>query len=360
MNQKSHQLPPAYRELLEYRRRFNMLDWINPTNVDACKTTFFESRESPQFKYLEQSPELQQTIQQVEKLNLEAHPAQELYQLIQRKLLQDLEIMKSVGKPSFARLMLEQSSNPSPIECQQATEMLDSRRETVITDKIAISPDEVLEVLQDELQNFGLNDWGVIFGNTVARCRVVNERQSIELNRNAKYYQGDTQKLVVHEIYGHVLRHANGASQPLPILAFGMPNYLETEEGIIGWLEQQWGYKSDHRGAARHVIATEAALRTGFTDTFETIRPYCASDDLAFRLTVRAKRGVHESSLPGAYLNDLAYFRGIQVIRDFLGNGGQIESLYVGKIGVQHLELIKPLLSSGWVRPATWLPPRLR
>ena len=80
----------------------------------------------------------------------------------------------------------------------------------------------------------------------------------------------------------------------------------------------------------------------GFRQLFEFLQQtYDLSDDLAWKLCIKAKRGTADQSKPGAFTKDLAYFKGEREVVKFLKDGGGIKDLYVGKITIGDLELVR-------------------
>jgi hypothetical protein len=355
-------LPAAFSRLEELHGRFSVLDQINPTNTAVFKEQFLSRNNLPFLNYSSLPVGFEETRKELNELEfIDSHPGNELYRLAQKAIFRELELIESAGSNNFAIRCLEQGTPPSESEVQAASNVLktdqEKRKMQNKKPKKLVSTNFISESLQTALNDLGLTNWNVTSSSILSRCRVDGKRRVIELNNTAKFYEGDERKLAVHEIYGHVLRQVNGATQPLPILAYGLPDYLSTEEGITGHLERLWGLKPEGITGAKHVIAIHAALRGGFFDTFDAIRPFCLSDDLAYRLTLRSKRGLQDVSQPGAYLKDLAYWRGEQEIKVFLSAGGHFEDLFVGKIGIQHLDILVPLREQGWVNPPKWLPP---
>jgi hypothetical protein len=352
-----HSLPAAFDRLEVLRSRYDVLDQVNPVNVDAVKEAFLTRGEVLPLEYAPKPVDLADTRAELLALDFGDHPGASLYSLARQGALAALELIELAGQDGFAERCLRHNQPPLASEVLEATSVLQSEDRVAGVARDLVSAESVLEVLKSALDGLGVPGWSACFGATLSRCRVVSSRRTVELNPTAKFRAGDAHRLVVHEVYGHVLRFANGANQPLPILAFGLPDYLATEEGITGFLERTWGLKADGVGGAKHVIATHAALQGGFQETFDAVRRFCTSDELAFRLALRAKRGLRDTNQPGAYLKDLAYWRGERELEGYFAAGGALASLFVGKVGVHHLALLEPLRAEGWILPPVWLPP---
>jgi hypothetical protein len=65
-------------------------------------------------------------------------------------------------------------------------------------------------------------------------------------------------------------------------------------------------------------------------------REYDFAQRTAYIVTMRVFRG-------GGQAKDAVYLRGLASLLDYLGTGGSLDLLLVGKIGLHHLEVIKEL-----------------
>ena len=147
----------------------------------------------------------------------------------------------------------------------------------------------------------------------------------------------------------------NSQKQKYKLFQVGFPDYLETEEGLAAFNEEQAGYLMHNklrRLYAGRVIAVDLALKMGFLDVFTELTKYFSEQD-AWNLTLRVKRGLSDISKPGAFTKDCLYFSGKIKIEQFLKKHGKLEDLYIGRIGIKH---IRPLKERNGIEPASWLP----
>ncbi|RLI99750.1 MAG: hypothetical protein DRP03_02570 [Candidatus Aenigmatarchaeota archaeon] len=161
-----------------------------------------------------------------------------------------------------------------------------------------------------------------------------------------KFAEGDAERLAVHEIGVHALRAANGYEQPLAIFAMGLDGYERTEEGLAVFFEEKTGHASKEvlRDYAGRVIAVSSLLQgMNFRQTFDRLKDYKFSDEQAWKLSLRAYRG-------GGFVKDHIYLAGLLDMREYEKNGGDFEILYVGKIGLHHIPLVKRLIEKGIVK----------
>jgi uncharacterized protein (TIGR02421 family) len=146
--------------------------------------------------------------------------------------------------------------------------------------------------------------------------------------------------LIQHEVGTHVLTYHNGKAQPLCMLRGGLPGYEELQEGLAVLAEYLVGglSKPRLRLLAGRVIAARMVIEgASFIETFRSLNiDYGFERKTAFNVTVRIHRG-------GGLTKDAIYLRGLVQLVEYLKNGGDLESLYIGKLALEHIPIIREL-----------------
>lgn len=159
--------------------------------------------------------------------------------------------------------------------------------------------------------------------------------------------------LLHHEVGTHVLTYVNGTAQPLGLLATGLAGYEELQEGLAVLAEYLVGGLESSRLrllAARVVAVHAVASGADFLETFRMLRSdHGFAPRSAFTIAMR----VHRS---GGFTKDAVYLRGLVRLLTYLGDGGTLEPLYVGKVAFEHIASVQELLwreylSSPQLRP---------
>lgn len=163
--------------------------------------------------------------------------------------------------------------------------------------------------------------------------------------------------LIHHEVGTHLVTYYNGVAQPLRQLRDGLPGYEPLQEGLALLAEHLTG--GLNRARLRQIAARVVAVRlltdgAGFVDTVAALRSECGlGPHRAFSTAVR----VHRS---GGLTKDAAYLRGLADVLAYLGNGGDLEPLFVGKIALRHVPLVQELSRRAILHPPRIWPRYLR
>lgn len=154
---------------------------------------------------------------------------------------------------------------------------------------------------------------------------------------------GYVQAVAHHEVGVHILTHVNGHAQPLHILGTGLARYDELQEALGLIAEYLAGGLRRSRLrllAARVLAAAHLDDDETFAATFDRLRDAGLRAKSAFDTAMRARRG-------GGMTKDAIYLRGLVRLLEYLGSGGAIAPLLLGKMSLEDLPLIEDLQARG-------------
>jgi hypothetical protein len=158
----------------------------------------------------------------------------------------------------------------------------------------------------------------------------------------------------VHEIGTHILRAENGKRQPFQMFVHGFPDYLSTEEGLAVINEERFGLLSNYmiKQYAARTIAAKMSQTKSFREVYDYLVNFLGPGEV-FKIVLRAKRGIEDTSKPGGYPKDFVYLKGYLALRELIdkrkcADGSDDEafvdslvtSLYHGKIGIEHIDCL--------------------
>jgi uncharacterized protein (TIGR02421 family) len=150
-----------------------------------------------------------------------------------------------------------------------------------------------------------------------------------------------------------VLTYHNGRAQRFRLLASGLAGYDSLQEGLAVLAEYLVGGLNAPRLrllAGRVVAARCLVDGASFVDTFRVLHhEHGFAGRIAFTITVRTHRS-------GGLTKDAVYLRGLRQILEYLARGGELAPLYVGKIAVEHISIIRELTWRGVLLPPPMTP----
>jgi uncharacterized protein (TIGR02421 family) len=178
-------------------------------------------------------------------------------------------------------------------------------------------------------------------------------RGSLLIGKGARIPASRVAALLAHEVGTHVLTYYNGRAQPFRQLYSGLANYDTLQEGLAVLAEYLVGGLSRPRIrllAGRVVAARSMLDGADFMETFRRLVGKHGFDQrTAFLATMRVYRG-------GGLTKDAVYLRGLCDLLGYLARGGTLEPLYVGKIAVSHIPIIRELQYRQVLKPAPLRP----
>ena len=173
-------------------------------------------------------------------------------------------------------------------------------------------------------------------------------RGNLFLGKHIQVPRSRVEALLQHEVGTHAVTYFNGMAQPFHQLYIGLPGYDELQEGLAVLAEYLVGGLSlpRLRLLAGRVLATRDMISgAAFIDTFRRLnRHYGFSQRTAYIITARIYRS-------GGLTKDAVYLRGLVRVLKYLGEGGDLEPLFVGKIATNHVPVIKELESRQVLKP---------
>lgn len=173
------------------------------------------------------------------------------------------------------------------------------------------------------------------------------------IGRETRIPHSRVEALLQHEVGTHLLTYYNGLVEPFQLLHTGLAGYDSLQEGIAVLTEYLVGGLSRPRLRllAARVVAVQMLLSgANFVETFRTLtKQYGFRQRTAYTITMRIFRG-------GGFTKDAVYLRGLVEILDYLGDGGKLDPLFVGKIASEHIRFIRELLHRRMIEPPALLP----
>jgi len=307
---------------------------VNPVNINKEMVACFNNpQHDPQFKYIKYPYSLSAIKKRLVKMSIPKEGVGLILNEKRKELLNMTKMFQNRGNEKFTRWSVRVYSKPSNVLVKKARELL--AVETKKSKKKIIKTP--VSYLKDGLQNYKF-DWDVKLAKSASSARVNLSKKKLLIKRGAKFSEKFLKRLIIHEIGTHILRAENGRLQPWRIFLNGFPGYIKTEEGLAVFNEEKAGILSDKtiKIYAGRVLAVNLALKHSFSEIYtEMLKHFHRTT--AWKLTMRAKRGLGDTKIHGGCTKDHVYLKGYYEIKKYLEKGGDLNKLYYGKINLDHV-----------------------
>ncbi len=350
----------ADQELCEISFAFDFLQQVTPVNSSEAWDEFQKSRftDPPHLLYrpLPYHPNLiKRRLFDVPVEDIEDATLAHLCGEKQGELDFQLTALRELGTPRFlySSLQLYGGAEPSLVELAEAILKRLPIGSGDDSDTCAAA-DEVVAAAEGEIQHY--RQRMPEFSATVVRDDVaaglMAVRGKLYVSHSVRLRRSRIEPLMHHEVGTHLLTYYNGAAQPFRLMQFGLADYEALQEGLAVLAEYLAGGLSCARlrTLALRVLAVRWMMEgVGFVEAFRRMGDLGFSNRSAFMTTLRVFRG-------GGLTKDAIYLRGLGQLLEYLTAGHDLEPLYSGKFGLQHVPYVRELRRRGVLRPPAILP----
>lgn len=336
---------------------------INPLNLNEEREAFLHSRsprrsKSPVFRY-NNSPLQWADFKPVLHLDSMDAPEEvvEIYKEKQRELNMTKNMLAAVGSNGFTQFAIDIFGEPTDEDARRARKVL-GKLSDIIPPERNCSAKEFAGLLKKRLQELDIFMDIRLVPSMATKVSVDSVSRTIHINRNSFFAHQEINRLIVHEIDVHVIRIHNGSGLPWGIFSMGTPGYRETEEGLAVYHERQSGhlYPFQEKIYAGRCLAVYLSLSYGFSEVFEELKVYF-DEKTAYTIVERVKRGLTDTSRPGALTKEFHYFTGPDKVQSYIHDGGNLLMLMAGKIAFKYAPIIEKLIKEGLVNTSKWVFP---
>jgi uncharacterized protein (TIGR02421 family) len=327
---------------------FDLVAYATPINAEEAWAGFQSSHYErvPEFTYLPQALDighLKRLLWSVRPESVDDPALADLFHAVQDHLDREITMLSRVGESDFLALSLQHYGGAEPDLVELAERVLERAVVQAATSETVLDADELCELAAAEVRGYRevAPDFGPLpcvsadtFGLLVTHGRLM-------IGEDVRISSAHADSVIQHEVGTHMLTYYNGRAQPLLLLSEGLPGYEETQEGLSVLAEYLTaGLDADRiRTIALRVIAVLALVEGAeFVDAFRLIVERGLSPESAFSIVTRVYRG-------GGLTKDAVYLRGLAGILVHVGNGGDLNRLFLGKVATAHVPVLEELLT---------------
>lgn len=351
----------ADRELRDVAASFDFLLQVTPVNADEAWDEFrgggYAKEPALRYRPLPYRPSLlKRRLFDVPLERIEDATLEHLCGEKQDELDLQLSALRDLGTERFLYGSLQLYGGVDDPLLRLAEEVLRRLPAERADDDVRVAAGEVADAARREIDRYRAAmpdfDAAVEVRDDVAGGMMV-VRDRLHVSGSLTLRRGRLGPLLHHEVGTHLLTYFNGRRQPFVLLSAGLAGYEPLQEGLAVLAEHLAGglTASRLRTLAGRVLAVRA--RTGgaaFAEAFRLLRDgHGFPARTAFTTVLRVYRG-------GGLTKDAIYLRGLRDLLGYLGGGHDVEPLYVGKIGLQHVPYVRELRRRGVLGPPGALP----
>ncbi len=336
-------------------KRIELLNYVNPMNIEEERAKFFASKylTDPVFKY----PEID-----FDKFKLHREFFSQKIELIEDKRIKQLyediiyfysgliQSIETIGDPQFYYNSLHSFGTPTEKDVENAKFILhfkDNPKAEHFQPKF--SPEETELKFRDFSKRYDFTYQIKYSDKMGAIAMVLNNTQTLVINQNHTFSENQIGVLTNHEIGVHMVTTMNALLQPLKIFSHGLPNNVETQEGLAVFSEYMSGNMTIKRlkELAYRVLAVDSLAKGySFSKTFRMLHNnYDLNKNSAYYITVRAHRG-------GGLTKDYLYLTGLKKVYNYYKAGKDLSLLLTGKVSFEQIDNIKYLMDKGLAIPS--------
>jgi len=346
--------------LAEAETALPLLKLIKPINLlEERKLVEQDTSYEPVFRYTPAPDDLEDIERRIAEPIRDTSPIGTLLERKRLNVLQRVALLRSRGDSAAFTAASRAFFGPThPQVLKRAHTEIGA--ETSSTEEAkTYETEEARELLEDALERCGLHDWKCsIQASLVADCSVGGK--TVALREGARFGATHVAALIAHEIEVHAITAENGDHQPWLLLRRGTAGYIATQEGLAVW-SQNRVLPAGHPkrlGPIRSLLAVEFARSHGFRDTLHYLEGTLGYNrEKAIGKCLDIKRGIGDTSAPGAFTKGSVYLHGLDAVEEFVRHGGDLRRLFIGKVTLEDLELIEQIPD---LEPALLLPEWLR
>lgn len=345
-------------QLFKLLKNFELLSYVNPTNVASEKERFFKSKftVNPVFKYkpIKINPyELKKQLHFIDTTKIEDISIRNLYESVITASIDKINLLASLGTEQFLYNSLRYFGRPDSNDIRNAEYILllpDIKGESKKMQQFGV--DEAKKLFEETFAKYGFKGNIRVDKSGISSVLVLNSTKTVVLKEGSRFSKVELQYLAEHEIGVHMLTTMNASLDKLKIFSIGLPVNTLTGEGMAVLSEYLSGNftMKRFRELALRVIAVDnmcngADFKTGFSIL---VNDYNVNKDSAYKIITRVYRG-------GGFTKDYLYLNGFSKLFKFWQDGNDLTPLLVGKTSIGFYNTIVEMMDRNIVEKPKYI-----
>ena len=342
--------------------RFRPFDHLHPVNRSEEKEKFLLSWKNgehyqPQFEYPSLPTSLHQAQKKLEAMDFGGAAYSRVLGHTRDEFLDLIRLVSERATDEFADLAVRTFGHPDAALVAEAKRML--KKDTFFRRPIEVGVKALAESLRLKIREERIDGWEITEDPLcIDMAEVDAAHHKIRLPSGLLLSKKGMRRLRYRLVQVHLYRALNGERQPLKMLRVGLDGSWAQEEALARAHEIKMGFDDQvlaHFYAGK-LWACALAMRHSFYGVFSRLENFFDLET-AYNLTESVKRGLLNTAQPGGWIREHTCFLEQKKISNL--NTEDTELLYLGRISVHHLALIKELISTQALIPPAFLPKSL-
>jgi uncharacterized protein (TIGR02421 family) len=336
------------RELADIALGYRFLLDVTPLNLVGTRHRFLDRGTPPEFRYRPLEDDVDVIASRLAKVDIHAVEDATLSHVLlakHREVGLQIEMLRCRGSTDFLPLSIELYGAVSPILLAAAEQLLDEIRVPPNDEGPSVDAATFARLADAEVDRYrqALPQLEVKIEVRDDGTGIMVTNGDLLIASSATVPASRVNALLQHEVGTHVVTFVNGTHQPLHLLAAGLAGYEETQEGLAILAEHLVGGLSAARlrqVAARTVAVHQMVEGASFADVHRALSGYGMRRVSAFTIAARVFRS-------GGLTKDAIYLRGLIDLMSHLRAGGNLDVLWLGKMGLADAPLVEQLMTRG-------------
>lgn len=328
-------------------KEIKLLKRLTPINLKEELHKFKKNKSyNPNFIYEDSTEIVLDFLKNLNSIRTDDSQLGQIFELKRQELVNMTRSIENIGGESYTQYMSKVYPHPTPDEIKVANQLRPNYKYYTGKGTETFTAKKTAAIFKEVLEKYKLHDWKVKIKNKMVGDISVNKSSHLFIKADAKFSDFRIKKLIAHEIETHILTAENGKKQAYRIFQDGMSNYLETQEGLAVYNQELALHIHPHNYfASGNLVATEIGLNHSFAETYNKLIDIGFAKEKALTTTTKIKRGLADTSQKGGNAKGALYFRGAQKIDQHIKDGGKLEDLYIGKINIDQLDMLRKIES---------------
>jgi uncharacterized protein (TIGR02421 family) len=343
-------------EIVKVDQEIHLLAHLKPLNIKEEYNKFLvDPSYNPQFEYKPLAFSPANLYARLKRLEFPDSNIGILWRKKADEIRRKIELLEARGTSEFTQKSIHLYGAPDDALLKEALTQVKEMPDKFHEPEKILTAKEAKKIFEEAIREYGLKGWIVKIKKDMVSDAIAGKENSVMLREGAEFAEDRLRGTIAHEIETHAFTAMNGSRQPYKLFQRGVADYLMTEEGLAVYNQERTesGLTEKKFWPASSVIGIHRALNGSFAEVYDTLVKLHFSVDRAWKVALKAKRGIADTSEPGAFTKDFLYFKGYHQIREFIENGGDLKDLYYGKVSLTDLDIVKKVKG---LKPPLFLP----